>query len=147
MQPAGLAFSPDKTRLAALFVDSQGRAVVVCWPMGSGKALPEHVVPEKLDPPRAGIGRARAIDWVAEGRALLVGGRLIMSPDTGDVLATLDAGNVRGQAVTGDSTVHLAYGDTQLQGMAVIPLDESKLPPKPTGPGASPGRAMAAPTR
>ena len=144
VQPAGLAFSPDKTRLAALFVDSQGRAVVMQWNMANGKPLPDHVVPEKCDPPRAGFGRARALDWVAGGRGLLVAGRTLMAADSGAVLATLDAGKVHGQAVTNETTVHLAYGDAmQLQGVAVVPLDESKFPAKPAA--AAPGRAMASP--
>jgi prepilin-type processing-associated H-X9-DG protein len=144
VQPAGLAFSPDRTRLAALFVDAQGRAVVMQWNMANGKSLPEHVVPEKLDVPRAGFGRARALDWVAGGRGLLVAGRTLMNPESGAVLATLDAGKVLGQAVTNETTVHLGYGDmVRLQGVAVVPLDESKLPAKPAA--TTPGRAMASP--
>lgn len=146
VQAAGLAFSPDKTRLAGLFVDPQGRALVMTWSMNNGKVTAEHVVPEKLDPPRAGAGRGRALDWVAGGRGLLVSGRTILDADTGAVLATLDAGKVLGQAITNDSTVHLGYGDvSQLQGVAVVLLDESKFPTKSTG--ASPGRALAPPQR
>lgn len=146
VQAAGIAFSPDKARLAGLFVDPQGRSLVMTWSMNNGKVVAEHVVPEKLDPPRAGSGRGHALDWVAGGRGLLVAGRTILNPDTGAVLATLDAGKVLGQAVTNGSTVHLGYGDgSQLQGVAVVPLDETKFPTKITVP--SPGRALAAPQR
>jgi hypothetical protein len=145
VQPAGLAFSPDKTRIAGLFVDPLGRAVVLEWSMANGKVIGgDHVVPDKLDVPRTGFGRTRALDWVAGGRGLLVAGRIIMNPDTGATLATLDAGRVIGQAVTNETTVHLGYGDlNQIQGVAVVPLDESKFPAKP----AAPGRVLAAPQR
>jgi predicted Zn finger-like uncharacterized protein len=144
VQAAGLAFSPDKTRLALLLVDPQGRAVVVTWPVATGKPLPEKVLAEKVDPPHVGQGRARALDWVADGRALLVAGKMILNADTGDTLAVLDAGNVHGQAVTNDSTVHLAHGQSgQLEGLAVVPLNEGKFPEKP----GLPNRAIAAPTR
>jgi len=143
IQPAGVAFSPDKQRLAALFVDPQGRAVVKSWAMANGKPFPDRVLGEKVDPPRAGLGRMRALDWVAGGRAWLINGSIVMSPDTGSIVATLAAGNVRGQVVTNETTAHLAYGDAGgIQGVAVVPLDESKLP-APT----IPSRAVAAPKR
>ena len=141
---AGLAFSPDKQRLALLLVDAQGRSVVVTWNVATGKPLPERVLSERLDPPRIGFGRARMLDWVADGRALLVAGRIVLNPDNGETLAVLDAGKVHAQAVTNDSTVHLAYGEFgQLEGVAVVPLNESKFPEKP----GLPNRAVAAPVR
>ena len=144
IQPAGVAFSPDKQRLAALFVDPQGRgAVVKSWAMANGKPFPDRVLADQIDPPRAGLGRVRALDWVAGGRAWLINGTTVMSPDTGFVVATLAAGNVRGQVVTNETTAHLAYGDVGgIQGVAVVPLDESKLPAS-----AAPSRAVAAPKR
>lgn len=144
VSPAGLAFSPDKQRLALLLVDNQGRAVVLQWNMATGKPLPEHALPEKVDLPRVGFGRVRGLDYVADGRALLVAGRTLLNPDTGATLAVLDAGKVHGQAVTDDATVHLAHGDfAQLEGVAVITLNEGKLPEKP----GTPNRAVAAPAR
>ena len=141
---AGLAFSPNKQRLALLLVDNQGRAVVVQWNMATGKPLPEHALAERVDLPRVGFGRVRGLDYVADGRALLVAGRTLINPDTGATLAVLEAGKVHGQAVTDDSTVHLTHGDSaRLEGLAVITLVESKLPEKP----GTPGRAVAAPAR
>jgi hypothetical protein len=142
---AGLAFSPDKQRLALLLLDAQGRSVVVTWNVGTGKPLPEKTLPDRLDPPRVGFGRARMLDWVADGRALLVAGRMVLNPDNGEILAVFDTPRVHGQAVTNDSTVHLAYGDAgnQLDGVAVIALEEAKFPEKP----GAPNRAVAAPAR
>ena len=140
---AGLAFSPDKQRLALLLVDNQGRGVVVQWNMATGKPLPEVALPEKVEAPRVGFGRVRALDYVGNGRGLLVAGRTLIHPDTGATLAVLDAGKVHAQAVTDGATVHLAHGDfAQLEGVATVKLNEGKLPEKP---GA--GRAVAAPAR
>lgn len=142
--PAGLAFSPDKGKLALLLVDNQKRAVVITWNMATGKPQPERVLTERIDRQRSGFGRARALDWVADGRGLLVAGRILLNPDTGDMLATLDAGKVHDQAVTDASTLHLAHGEYgQIEGLAIVPLNEAKFPEKP----GLPNRAIAVPSR
>jgi predicted Zn finger-like uncharacterized protein len=144
VQALGLSFSPDKSKLAILLADPQGRGVVVTWPTNTGKPLPEKVLAEKVDFVRAGLHRPHLLDWLADGRALLAAGRLVLNADTGDTLAILDAGKIHAQAVTAESTLFLAHGDyATLEGLAVVTLNEAKLPEKP----GQPNRASAAPAR
>jgi hypothetical protein len=157
LQPSGVAFSPDRSRVAALF-EQGGRAVVVVWQMINGKVSGEHVVPGQIEPPTDGRSRRmRALDWVG-GKALLVCGTVVMNADTGALVTTLDAGKVKGQAVTGAATVHLAHGsERNIEGVTAVTLDETKLPatggngalnaaprtaPKSTSPGTT-GRPRA----
>jgi hypothetical protein len=150
LTPAGVAFSPDRARVAALF-EQGGRAVVVVWQMVNGKISGEHVVPGQIEPPTDGRARRlRSLDWVG-GKALLVCGTVVMNADTGALVTTLDAGKVKGQAVTGNATVHLAHGSEQnIEGVTAVTLDETKFPatggggalnaaprtaPRPTSPG------------
>ena len=129
LQPAGVAFSPDRSRVAALF-EQGGRAVVIVWAMINGKVSGELVVPGQIQPPLDSRARKlRSLDWVAGGKALVVGGSVVMSADTGSLVTTLDTGKVKGQAVTGDLTIHLAHGaEGVIEGVTAVTLDATKLP-------------------
>jgi hypothetical protein len=134
-ETSGIAFSPDNGRVAALF-EVGGKGLVVVWNLRTGKNAGEFVIPSIPDVPTdARMARTRGIDWVAGGRALLVCGSVLLDADRGSVLATLEAGKVRGQAVVGSSTAVLAYGEgLHVDEVVAATLDEAKLPgATPTG--------------
>jgi hypothetical protein len=142
VQTLGLAFSPDKSKLAALLADPQGRAVVVTWPTNTGKPLPEKVLAEKVDFVRAGLHRPHLLDWLGDGRVMLAGGKVLLTAATGDTLAIFDAGKIHAQATAGEATAVLAHGDfATLEGLAVISLNEARFPEK----AGQPNRASPAP--
>jgi hypothetical protein len=129
LQPSGVAFSPDRTRVAAL-LEQGGRGVVVVWQMGNGKVSGELVVPGQIQPPLDNRSRRlRSLDWVG-GKAMVVGGAMVINADNGTLVTPLDAGRVKGQAITGDSTIHLAHGGVEggIEGVTAVTLDATKLP-------------------
>jgi hypothetical protein len=139
-ETSGIAFSPDNGRVAALF-EVGGKGLVVVWNLRTGKPVGEFVVPAMPDVPTdARMQRARGIDWVAGGRALLVCGSVLLDADRGGtVLATLEAGRVRGQAVVGAGTAVIGYGQAiHMDDVVAATLDEAKL-------GGGPARQQGAP--
>jgi hypothetical protein len=145
VQALGLSFSPDKSKLALLLVDPagprRGRRVAdqhrqaAAGKGAGGKGRGDaHGLQQQAPPARL----------ARRGPRPLAGGRLVINADTGDTLAILDAGKIHAQAVTGDATIHLAHGDyASLEGLAVVHLNETRLPEKP----GQPNRASAAPAK
>jgi hypothetical protein len=130
-EPAGVAFSPDGGKVAALF-EVGGKGLVAAWNLRTGKPAGEFVLPAVEAPKDARLNNVRGLDWVAGGRALLVCGSTLIDADNGGaVLATLDAGKVRGQAVVGPASVAVAYGEVvHIDNLAAVTLDEQKLQTK-----------------
>jgi hypothetical protein len=167
IKPAGLAFSPDGTKLAALFVQD-GNAFVAMWNVRTGAAL-RDVTPQgtfkALDQlrtapvtGRAASGAAPSLDWLPGGNALLVAGTSVIDVGNSAVLADLGVENVFDQALVGDGGLQLGFTDGATfgkpAGIVSITLDPKQLPAtKPAAPGAAaaprkaPPAAGAAPPR
>ena len=154
VQAAGIAFSPDNQRVAALFENGR-KGFITSWRLRDGKIISEPVVPGEVDVPTGpNFNRQRVLDWVAGGRAWLVSGNILLNADTGAGIGRLAADNkVRGQAVTGDHTVHLSHGDLSgIDGVLAVTLDPSKFPAPasaspstPASTGTRPGTAPRTP--
>jgi hypothetical protein len=157
IRPAGIAFSPDSTKVAVLFAH-QGDALVLVWNVRGGKPIAEIIVPTAVKAIRSPDGQpARSLDWVAGGNALLVCGTLILDAGTGDLIAELDAANVVGQSAGEGNVFRVVTARANSAGaMVVVELDPAELPkpdrdakpavrprPKPDAPargGAGTGR-------
>jgi hypothetical protein len=151
VQAAGIAFSPDNQRVAALFENNR-KGFITSWRLRDGKVVSEPVVPGEVEVPTGpNFNRQRVLDWVAGGRAWLVSGNVLLNADTGAGIGRLAADNkVRGQAVTTDFTVHLPHGDLSgIDGVLAVTLDPSKFPApasaSPTTPAATGTRPGTAP--
>jgi hypothetical protein len=136
IRPAGIAFSADSLKVAALFVH-EGDALVVAWNVRSGKVLYDRVVPGAMEPvmPLRGGAKAPSLDWLAGGGAWLVCGTAVIDATSGQLIADLTADKVFDQGVAGDSVIHLGYKDQAgvPAGVAVVTLDAQRLPStKPT---------------
>jgi hypothetical protein len=87
-QAKGLAFSPDGSRLAALFEESSTPRLVV-WDVSTGQvAVDRSYVGERLD----SIYRGQRVEWADDGGLMLSGGLLLRA--TGDVEGHIAEGRV-----------------------------------------------------
>jgi hypothetical protein len=147
IEPAGIAFSPDGSKVAALFA-KDGNALVVAWNAKTGKVVFDKPLPFVVEPlaqlsgaavGRAAFGAAPSIDWMPGGNAWLVAGASVVDATTGQVLGDLAGKDVFAQAVVGDRFVHLAFRQNlRPGGLAVLTLDAKTFPP--AKPPASPTR-------
>lgn len=126
--PAGIAFSPDSTRVAALFV-TEGDGLVVTWDVRSGKPIRKIIVPTAVWPLRSLTDEpVRSLDWIAGGRAWLLCGTAMVDASSGALLADLDATNVIAQAVGEANVIRLAFAEHDKPGaVVVIELDPTQL--------------------
>lgn len=130
---AGLAYTPDSQRIAAVFADNQGAGFFVAWPATGrgGKALVQQFLPIGVNLPaeHAGFGgttfQGRAFHWLDQGHAWLLYGNSVFDADTGAMLGSLNQHGVRSQSATPDGdTCHIVrreeFGGLQL---AALNLD------------------------
>lgn len=117
---AGLAYTPDSQRIAAVFADGQGAGFFVAWPASGrgGKALVQQYLPIGVNLPaqHAGFGgplfEGRAFHWLDKGHAWLLYGNSVFDADTGAMLASLNLPGVRSQSATPDgNTCYLVRAD------------------------------------
>jgi hypothetical protein len=108
---AGLAYSPDSQRIAAVFADGQGAGFFVAWPAAGrgGKAQLQHFLPVGVNLPPAHVGfgggpvfEGRAFHWLDKGRAWILHGNSIFDTESGQLLGTLNLGVVRRQSALPD---------------------------------------------
>ena len=142
IRPAGIAFSPDSSRVAALFVH-EGQGLVVAWNVRTGKSVAEVVVPTAVQPLVSLGGRpARSLDWLGAGpgTAWLVCGTTVLNAASGEVLADLGATDLVGQSAGPGNVIRLASAKRGKPGsIAVVELDPARLPAAPAEPrGARP---------
>lgn len=146
IQPAGIAFSPDSSKVAALFVHD-GEAVVVVYSVPAGKPMGEVIIPATVNALQTPDGKdpVRSLDWVAGGRAWLVCGTVIVDATNGSLLGDLDATGVVAQAVGDGNTVRLAFAERDKPGSIVtFELDVPKVRPAPKPAAGGGGAAKGA---
>ena len=117
---AGLAFSPDGDRIAAIIADGRGAGLVVAWPAAgrSGRAVLQQLLPVGVDVPQAhqAFGQAafegRPFHWLDNGRAWLLFGTSVFDTDTGTLLGSPKLPQVRRQSTRPDgNAAHLVAND------------------------------------
>ena len=102
---AGLSYTPDGSRIVAVFSDGQGAGVFVAWPAAGrgGRAVVQHFLPVGVKPP-LGHGAAgdaftgRSFHWLDKGSAWILRGSSAFDTETGYLLGTLTLPNIHGQS-------------------------------------------------
>ncbi len=150
--PAGISYSPDGSKVAALFFAADGQARVIVWNAKGGKLISDKPVDGTIEPltklgaPEAAAGagagagaaanananapKPASLTWLNSGGTLLVGGTAIVEANTGEVLADLSsaAGNVFDESAINDHTVELAFArEGQAAAVVIVTLDPVKM--------------------
>ena len=120
--PAGMAFSPDGKKMAALFA-KQGAGFIICWRVADARPLGEYEVAV----PAAGGAMGRGLDWVHNGAAWLVMGNTLIDPSSGKALGQLNAPPGARQWSMGGDGIALTYEEDGKTGIVVVKLNGSKF--------------------
>jgi len=127
VEPTGIAFSQDSTRLAAMFA-SQGEAYVVAWSR-DGSVITDQVCPGVAPPQQDSSDPCggHVFDWVGNN-AWLVGGQSLVDPLSGKIIANLASSSVKAQRCVDHDTWQFEYPTGQGKDrLAVVQLDQIKL--------------------
>ena len=120
---SALSYTPDGTKIAAVFQKGEGEGVLMCWPaLGrSSASLFWHPLPP-VQPARNGDGSSAfsgpAMQWLEGGESWLYYGAHVFDTDKGTRLGDLSTPGVRSQWTDGRDTCFLAWND---------PLGEPRL--------------------
>jgi hypothetical protein len=148
---AGLSYTPDGSRIAAVFSDGQGAGVFVAWPAAgrTGRALVQQFLPVGVKPP-PGHGAAgdvftgRSFHWLDKGSAWILRGTSVFDTETGYLLGTLSLPNIRGQSTDpASNTCRFVRTDE----FGAIHVDEVTLDLEGARKKAIPAREPAPPAR
>lgn len=120
--PAGLAYSPDGKKIAALFA-KEGAGYIICWRVADLKPLGEYDV---FVPAAAGASE-RGLEWVANGKAWLIMGNTLVDAADGKRLGQLDSPPTIRQWSIGPDSLALMYQEDGKTGVAIAKLDASKF--------------------
>ena len=152
VRPAGLAYSPDGTQVAAV-IEGDGQGLFAVWPAVGKPPRPlfRHVVPVGGGE-FGGDFQGSAFEWLDGGKAYVLYGASVFETETGRFLGDLGIEGVRAQIPGGDDAVHLIRADEagRLRVDAVT-LDlgrardgQGTAGSGPTAPGAKPATRRAA---
>ena len=126
---AGITISPDRGRVAVLFVQG-GQGLFVCWNLTKPDAEPiEHLYPGGLADAvgsDASNFKGSALHFVDDARGWLMYGTAVYDTRTGRPLGTLGLTGVRRQWVRGDQCYLVQQKDGTAT-LAVVTLDAAKL--------------------
>lgn len=124
VEPVGIAFSRDGSRVAAMF-SNQGEAYVISWNIADRRVLTDQLCPGIA--PRGGDADCgRTFEYIGNN-ALLVGGATIIDPATGRLLANLTDSPLKNQHFEDGNYCHLQYPDQGHSRLAVVELDPARL--------------------
>jgi hypothetical protein len=137
VQPSGIAFSGDDTKVAVLF-EQQGNGLLTSWRVADGRQAVEHVFPAGVLPPQPPGGvrlrgePVRALEWIGDGTAWLVYGQRAYDEETARLIGETAVPAAVDQRVIDDGTTVLIEsardgGSTTLYR---LDLDKAKLTPK-----------------
>jgi hypothetical protein len=130
VDPVGIAFSQDSSRLAAMFA-SQGEAYVVAWNR-DGSIITDQVCPGIAPPQQdstSDLCGGRVFDWVGNN-VWLIGGTSFVDPLSGKLMVNLVSMPVKGEHCVDRDTWQLEYPTGQGKDrLAVVQLDATKLAP------------------
>ena len=135
-EPTGISFSPDGSRMAALF-ERGTDGTVSAWTVADELRLSEGVCKVPSADEMLGQVKGRAFDWIAGGK-WLVHGRTLMDATTGAISGSLTDQVVTAQQMADDHTVYLSYlGPDGHPHMAVVKFNPAALTaPPPPGSGS-----------
>lgn len=123
---AGIAFSPDGSRLAAL-MEHGTDGLVRSWLVGGEHPLAEGACKVPSADEMLGQIKGRSLDWVTDGK-WLVHGRTVLDAATGAPFGTLTDQVVTAQQMADDHTAYLSYlGIDGHPHIAVVKFDPAKL--------------------
>jgi hypothetical protein len=106
-EPAGICFSPDSSRVAAL-LERGTDGTVRSWLMAGELPLADGACKVPAADEMLGQIKGRPFDWIAGGK-WLVHGRTLLDASTGAVFGTLTDQVVTGQQMADDHTAYLSY--------------------------------------
>ncbi|HLL90551.1 MAG TPA: hypothetical protein VK324_14720, partial [Tepidisphaeraceae bacterium] len=142
VRPTGIAFSPDDTKVAALF-EQQGNGLLASWRVADGKPTGEQVFPAGVLPtppaPQGHLSNAtsRALAWLGEGTAWLVYGQRAYDEDTGRLLGETGVPAAVDQRVLDGTTVQLETARPDgSRALMVLDVNKDKITPKPNNSAA-----------
>jgi hypothetical protein len=125
VQPSGIAFSSDGSRVAALFAQ-HGEGFITAWNLkGPAKEITQlcPTIPAQLT--REALAGGRLFDWIGNN-AWLVGGDAVIDAGNGRLLGNLSDESVRSQHMVGDD-LQLLFNSGKAMRVASIRLDPTKL--------------------
>jgi hypothetical protein len=132
--PAGMAFSPDGRKLAALYV-KQGLGVVVIWRVSDTKPLGSYEVAVAPDAvPANSTSAGPGLAWAHNGAALLIEGNTLIDANSGKALGLLNAPPSHGQRAIANDVLAYTYDQDGKPRIAVVKLAEAKAGGSTTAP-------------
>jgi WD40 repeat protein len=124
VDPAGIAFSRDDSRVSAMF-SREGEAYVVTWTTRDAHQVSEQIIP--CGPGAKGVaGAGRVFDWLGDN-AWLINGNSVVEAITGKPLATLSDVPIKGQWVAKGDICQLQYFEKSHGQLAALELDPTAL--------------------
>ena len=134
VQPAGIAFSGDSSKVAILFVE-RDEGFIESWNLKNSSTPPNEqlctAIPVQVI--RNSNSGARVLDWIGDG-TWLIGGDAVMDVATGRLLGRIGDNAVRGQHVDG-SRVEVLYSMNRTIHVADLRLDQAKVASMTSGSG------------
>jgi hypothetical protein len=129
--PAGIAFTPDSSRVAIMFA-RPGEAYVIAWERASrdGNPIAEQFCAGVAPPQQQDLANpcsGRLFDWVGNN-AWLIGGSSLVDTRTGKLMANLASSPAKGQHCLNGTAWHMEYASDQTHDrLAVVQMDPDKL--------------------
>ncbi len=134
VQPAGIAFSGDSSKVAILFVE-RDEGFIESWNIRNSSTPPNEQLCTSLpvQVTRNSNSGGRVLDWIGDG-TWLIGGDAVMDVATGRLLGRIGDNAVRGQHVDG-SRVEVLYSMNRTIHVADLRLDQAKVASMTAGSG------------
>jgi hypothetical protein len=133
VRPAGLAFSPDGSSIAAV-IEGEGQGLFAAWPSAGKPTRPSYknVLPignggdAFANGPANGF-EGQAFEWLDEGRAFVLYGSSVFETESGQFLGDVGIEGVRAQITRGKNVCELIrMNDAGHVQVDVVTLDLSK---------------------
>jgi predicted Zn finger-like uncharacterized protein len=107
LTPAGLAFSPDSSRIGIVF-EQDGNVLAVAWNVASTLKTQEHVYPAGMlsIPPRTQF-KGRAMDWLDDASTWVLFGSVLVDVPSGQSLGSLGVAGVLNQRVVEGRRIYI----------------------------------------
>lgn len=126
VQPAGIAFSPDSSNLAILFVEHD-EGFITSWNLKDKASPPNEqlctAIPAQVT--RNCNSGGRVLDWIGN-RTWLIGGDAVIDVNTGRLLGRIGDSAVRSQRADGNQ-VKILYSLNRVIHVAELEFDQAKL--------------------
>lgn len=126
VQPAGIAFSPNSSHVAILFVE-RDEGFIASWDVKNTTSPANEqlctAIPVQVT--RNSNNGSRVLDWIGN-RTWLIGGDAVIDVTTGRLLGRIGDSAVRGQHVDGNR-VEIPYSVNRAIHLAELQFDQTKI--------------------